>query len=454
MATIDDFRKIKKIGEGSYGEVFQVSRKSDSKLFALKIITDDAPNLIEIDILRRIKHRNIAYAQKIFMKRVRSSLEISIIMDLAETDLDDWISTGLPQDKYESLIWDITQGIAELHRNGIFHADLKPGNILISDGIAKLADFGLSKYSIDKKFDVFCDGVVTFPYRGPEVLACASKRLNWFAADIWSLGAIIYKMLTNGVYVLKFKQGKTNFEGLAELIKRFGPARPDQIKIAFEDTNTKIPTQVADYDGTFNYTIFKTNPKYKDLLLYIFEMDWAKRPTADDVLRYMNQKVITVPVKFQKAKVVYQDVVVKTGGKYTEKNRSDLLEMLFKINQAVNHNEDIFFLAVDICDRFFSLKNDADLILYGIMCYDIAANLLYVDINYKYNIFDILGDWGYNPDLARIDTMVDILTTLDFQLFQFPLNKRYKKFPNTKKLAECYIESLEMNQILQCATPP
>ena len=109
---------------------------------------------------------------------------------------------------------------------------------------------------------------------------------------------------------------------------------------------------------------------------------------------------------------------------------------------------------MDICDRFFSLKNDADLILYGIMCYDIAANLLYVDINYKYNIFDILGDWGYNPDLARIDTMVDILTTLDFQLFQFPLNKRYKKFPNTKKLAECYIESLEMNQILQCATPP
>ena len=308
MATIDDFRKIKKIGEGSYGEVFQVSRKSDSKLFALKIITDDAPNLIEIDILRRIKHRNIAYAQKIFMKRVSSSLEISIIMDLAETDLNDWISKDLPQDKHESLMWDITQGIAELHRNGIFHADLKPENILISDGTAKLADFGLSKYSIDKKFDVFCDGVVTFPYRGPEVL----------------VGAIIYKMLTNGVYVLKFKQGKTNFEGLAELIKRFGPARPDQIKIAFEDTNTKIPTQVADYDGTFNYTIFKTNPKYKDLLLYIFEMDWAKRPTADDVLRYMNQKVITVPVKFQKAKVVYQDVVVKTGGKYTEKNRSYL----------------------------------------------------------------------------------------------------------------------------------
>jgi serum/glucocorticoid-regulated kinase 2 len=83
--------------------------------------------------------------------------------------------------------------ISYLHQNNIIYRDLKPENVLIDkDGYIKITDFGLSKQNILDNFGAtsFCG---TPEYLAPEVI---ENRGHGKAVDWWSLGAIIYEMLT------------------------------------------------------------------------------------------------------------------------------------------------------------------------------------------------------------------------------------------------------------------
>jgi len=80
-----------------------------------------------------------------------------------------------------------------LHSNNIIHRDLKPENILIDqDGHLKLTDFGLAKEKVsdDSKTSSFCG---TVEYMSPEMIKGEPYS---FSTDLWSLGIILYDMLT------------------------------------------------------------------------------------------------------------------------------------------------------------------------------------------------------------------------------------------------------------------
>jgi serine/threonine protein kinase len=83
--------------------------------------------------------------------------------------------------------------ISYLHQNNIIYRDLKPENVLIDkDGYIKITDFGLSKQNILDNFGAssFCG---TPEYLAPEII---ESKGHGKAVDWWSLGAIIYEMLT------------------------------------------------------------------------------------------------------------------------------------------------------------------------------------------------------------------------------------------------------------------
>lgn len=90
----------------------------------------------------------------------------------------------------------LVQAMAELHAKGIIYRDLKPENVLLgSDGYLKITDFGLSKTGQDnmlkgEKTYSFCG---TPEYLAPEIIQGLGhdKAVDW-----WSLGAILYEMLS------------------------------------------------------------------------------------------------------------------------------------------------------------------------------------------------------------------------------------------------------------------
>ena len=85
----------------------------------------------------------------------------------------------------------VIKGLTHLHLHRLLHGDIKPANILIFDGIAKLSDFGSSSLIIGDGYQRFHSKLYTPTHRAPEVWLCNQWDLS---ADIWALGCTIYEM--------------------------------------------------------------------------------------------------------------------------------------------------------------------------------------------------------------------------------------------------------------------
>ena len=117
----------------------------------------------------------------------------------------------------------IADALDKAHRSGIVHRDLKPGNIMLPPTGAKLLDFGLAKPAVPlatlatmtaaapQHSPVTEQGTIigTFQYMSPEQVE--GKELD-ARSDIFSLGAVLYEMLT----------GKRAFDGKSQLQRRLG----------------------------------------------------------------------------------------------------------------------------------------------------------------------------------------------------------------------------------------
>lgn len=149
---------------------------------------------------------------------------------------------------------EIILGVQHIHQAGIMHRDLKPKNILIGrDGHLLLADFGLSKRAVRTR--TRCG---TPEYTAPELADPRShSTYDGRAADLFSLGVVLYEMLT-GKTPFRGPHPKATYCNILNKYPDFGP----------------IP---ADLDTDEGQNI-------RDLLLGLLEKDPAKRFTVEDVV--------------------------------------------------------------------------------------------------------------------------------------------------------------------------
>uniref|UniRef100_A0A8C4QPJ1 Ribosomal protein S6 kinase n=1 Tax=Eptatretus burgeri TaxID=7764 RepID=A0A8C4QPJ1_EPTBU len=200
----ESFQLLRVLGKGGYGKVFQVRKVTGAdsgEIFAMKVLKkaaivrnpkDTAHTRAERSILQAIKHPFIVDLIYAFQTGGKLYLILEylsggeLFMQLEREGI-------FMEDTACFYLAEITLALGHLHSHGIIYRDLKPENIMLNpQGHIKLTDFGLCKEAVH-------DGTVThtfcgtIEYMAPEILTRSGHNR---AVDWWSLGALMYDMLT------------------------------------------------------------------------------------------------------------------------------------------------------------------------------------------------------------------------------------------------------------------
>ncbi|CAG9319031.1 unnamed protein product [Blepharisma stoltei] len=198
--SMENFTLLSCIGKGSYGKVLLVRKKDTGELLAMKMLKKDyiaSRNQIEHtrterNVLEKVNHPYIVKLKYAF----QNPKKLYFVLEYCPGgELFFHLSRAQRFDEARACFYAscIVLALEHLHRLNIVYRDLKPENILIdAEGYAKITDFGLSKENISGNTGAnsFCG---TPEYLAPEVLR---KVGHGKAVDWWSLGALIYEMLT------------------------------------------------------------------------------------------------------------------------------------------------------------------------------------------------------------------------------------------------------------------
>lgn len=186
------------LGKGGFGFVLKVKEKGKESYLAAKFMKLNNDGKLSRDSNNEINALENLTNSYIIKFRHYEELErdnyLILFMELAEITLKDLIGTLEPQLALK-YFRDICRGVSYLHRTNFIHKDLKPGNILIKDGVAKLSDFGLSIQTDENDNSISVQGFYygTKKYMSPEILGGKFTK----ASDIWALGIILHELLTN-----------------------------------------------------------------------------------------------------------------------------------------------------------------------------------------------------------------------------------------------------------------
>jgi serine/threonine protein kinase/Tfp pilus assembly protein PilF len=209
--TISHYKILEKLGEGGMGVVYKAQDTKLNRTVALKFL----PTALSAD--KEARTRFIKEAQ------AASALDhpnICTIYEIGETedgqsfiamacyegqtlkeklvgahdDAPSRAATPIPIEQIISITIQIAKGLARAHEEGIIHRDIKPANIMITDrGEVKILDFGLAKLAGQTLLTKTGTTMGTIAYMSPEQARGETVDQR---TDIWSLGVILYEMIT------------------------------------------------------------------------------------------------------------------------------------------------------------------------------------------------------------------------------------------------------------------
>lgn len=240
------FMFLKVIGKGSYGKVLLVKYMKDNKLYAMKILRKDniatksqlEHTQIERNVLKNVVHPFIVKLYYAF----QTSTKLYFILEYCPGgELFFHLSKfkEFSEEIVKFYAAEVILALQYLHEMDIIYRDLKPENILLDEqGHIRLTDFGLSKDGIKDNFSAtsLCG---TPEYLAPEII---SQTGHGKAVDWWSLGIMIFEMLT-GSLPFNSSNRKVLFDRITytelHYPKRISPTAVDLLKKLFEKNPRK-----------------------------------------------------------------------------------------------------------------------------------------------------------------------------------------------------------------------
>ncbi|PIO84638.1 Stk1 family PASTA domain-containing Ser/Thr kinase [Pediococcus damnosus] len=224
------YRVISSLGEGGMADVYLSRDLILKRDVAVKLIRFDLQN--DDKTIQRFQREALATTE-IVHPNIVSVYDVGedngihyLVMEYIDgTDLKQYIKDHfpIPYQKVIDIMEQILSGVAAAHAHGIIHRDLKPQNVLMDkNGSAKISDFGVAVAQQDQTITQTNAVVGSVHYLSPEQ---ARGHLATKRSDIYSLGIILYEMLT----------GRVPFEG------------ENAVSIAIKHSQNQIPL-VRDFD--------------------------------------------------------------------------------------------------------------------------------------------------------------------------------------------------------------
>ena len=331
------YKKIKDLGSGSYGSVYQAKNLIMDNIVAIKMIEKVQENMVddleiknEVNILKSLSHPNIVKIYEFF----DTVIYYYIVTEYCKRgELFSYITNVYNERQLAVLFYQVFSGLCYLHEKKILHRDLKLENLMVSEVEKdlvtgeeyfwiKIIDFGTAKIFQKNKTEKTIIG--SSYYIAPEVL---KKKYNE-KCDTWSVGVILYMTLA----------GCAPFDGEDdhEIIK--------SIKIGKYNKN----------DERFS----KHSPEVKDLLNKLLERNIDKRLSAKEALNHPWFEKYGGRNLFSNFKP--EDIKPYIENLFNYKYNSKLQELViaFLVHNLSNNDETLIILKMF---RYFNKSGDCKL---------------------------------------------------------------------------------------------
>jgi eukaryotic-like serine/threonine-protein kinase len=199
ISSIGKFQVISTLGSGAQSIILHIRRRADGKHYALKVVPLKGPEdrkfqeqaQHELRIAQMLDHPNLikVYALETARDWLFRPRKLHLLIEYVNGKTLDTVGR-IPTPLLVSIFVKIAEGLVHMHRRNIFHADLKPGNIMLSKaGDVKIIDFGLAWLRGEAKGRI--QG--TPEYMAPEQVKMRSVNEK---TDIYNFGATMYRLAT------------------------------------------------------------------------------------------------------------------------------------------------------------------------------------------------------------------------------------------------------------------
>jgi serine/threonine protein kinase/WD40 repeat protein len=314
--VIGPYKLLEQIGEGGFGLVFMAEQQHPvRRKVAVKVLKPgmDTRQVIarfeaERQALALMDHLNIARVLEAGETSTgRPFFAMELVRGVPITDYCD--KNNLATRARLDLFLTVCQAVQHAHQKGIIHRDLKPSNILVTlhDGtpVVKVIDFGIAKalgqQLTDKTlYTGFAQMVGTPLYMSPEQAEMSGLDVDT-RSDIYSLGVLLYELLTGTTPFDKERLSKAGYDEMRRIIREEEPLRPStrlstmgQAATAVSAHRQSDPKQLSQlFRGDLDWIVMKAlekdrNRRYETAAAFVADVQrylhdepvWARSPSA------------------------------------------------------------------------------------------------------------------------------------------------------------------------------